>query len=145
MVKDGEEIQTKVHFILKPTVSPGPQSVFPEKFGVCKSMRGSPILIIKIHALMQRVGHDLVTEQQQCVYKILPSFLTSSHTRLLIQAPASLPLCIPQKHKACPPSPGPLHLLPAATRALFFPGLPKAGIFLSFKLSSNTNEGKAIP
>ena len=77
--------------------------------------------------------------------KILPSFLTSSHTRLLVQAPASLALCIPQTHKACPPCPGPLHLLPAATRALFFPGLPKAGIFLSFKLSSNTNEGKAIP
>ena len=82
---------------------------------------------------MQRVGHDLVTEQQQCVYKILPSFLTSSHTKLLTQAPASLALCIPQTLKACSPSPGPLHLLPAATRALF------SQVFLKLAFSYYSN------
>ena len=82
---------------------------------------------------MQRVGHDLVTEQQQCVYKILPSFLASSHTKLLIQAPASLALCIPQTLKACSPSPGPLHFLPAATRALF------SQVFLKLAFSYYSN------
>ena len=47
----GDSNQSPIHSQVH--VSPGHQSVCQEKFGVFKYMRGSPILRIKIHALMQ--------------------------------------------------------------------------------------------